>query len=183
MPNKSTTSEASNLKSATPHSNDAKTAAAETNAERRKALAVWAKASEKRERFNAMLDLATMDLPILPAEMDRDPWVFNCTNGTIDLKTGRLRPHRKEDFITKLCPVAFDPECIACVQEGAEKAGFSRRDIVSGPGHDAAYIARIAPTTMIFVPCKDGISHNELESTTLEECAAGAQVLLNAVLA
>ena len=80
-------------------------------------------------------------------------------------------------------PVAFDPECIACVQEGAEKAGFSRRDIVSGPGHDAAYIARVAPTTMIFVPCKDGISHNELESTTLEECAAGAQVLLNAVLA
>jgi beta-ureidopropionase / N-carbamoyl-L-amino-acid hydrolase len=80
-------------------------------------------------------------------------------------------------------PVAFDPECIACVQEGAEKAGFSRREIISGPGHDAAYIARIAPTTMIFVPCKDGISHNEAESTTLEECAAGAQVLLNAVLA
>ena len=80
-------------------------------------------------------------------------------------------------------PVAFDPECIACVHEGAEKAGFSRREIISGPGHDAAYIARIAPTTMIFVPCKDGISHNEAESTTLEECAAGAQVLLNAVLA
>jgi beta-ureidopropionase / N-carbamoyl-L-amino-acid hydrolase len=80
-------------------------------------------------------------------------------------------------------PVSFDPDCIACVQEGAEKAGFSRREIVSGPGHDAAYIARVAPTTMIFVPCKDGISHNEAESTTLEECAAGAQVLLNAVLA
>jgi N-carbamoyl-L-amino-acid hydrolase len=80
-------------------------------------------------------------------------------------------------------PVAFDPGCIACVHEGAEKAGFSRREIISGPGHDAAYIARIAPTTMIFVPCKDGISHNEAESTTLEECAAGAQVLLNAVLA
>jgi beta-ureidopropionase / N-carbamoyl-L-amino-acid hydrolase len=80
-------------------------------------------------------------------------------------------------------PVAFDPACIACVREGAEKAGFAARDIVSGPGHDAAYIARVAPTTMIFVPCKDGISHNEAESTTLEECAAGAQVLLNAVLA
>jgi beta-ureidopropionase / N-carbamoyl-L-amino-acid hydrolase len=80
-------------------------------------------------------------------------------------------------------PVSFDPECIACVQEGAEKAGFSRREMVSGPGHDAAYLARVVPTTMIFVPCKDGISHNEAESTTLEECAAGAQVLLNAVLA
>jgi beta-ureidopropionase / N-carbamoyl-L-amino-acid hydrolase len=80
-------------------------------------------------------------------------------------------------------PVAFDPACIACVREGAEKAGYPARDIISGPGHDAAYVARVAPTTMIFVPCKDGISHNEAESTTLEECAAGAQVLLNAVLA
>jgi N-carbamoyl-L-amino-acid hydrolase len=80
-------------------------------------------------------------------------------------------------------PVAFDPECIACVREGADKAGLPARDIVSGPGHDAAYLARVVPTTMIFVPCKDGISHNEAEATTFEECAAGAQVLLNAVLA
>lgn len=79
--------------------------------------------------------------------------------------------------------VKFDPECIAAVRAGAEKAGFASRDIVSGAGHDAAYIARIAPTTMIFVPCKDGLSHNEAESSTLEECAAGAQVLLSAVLA
>jgi len=80
-------------------------------------------------------------------------------------------------------PVAFDPDCIACVREGAEKAGLPAREIISGPGHDAAYIARVAPTTMIFVPCEKGISHNEAESTTREECAAGAQVLLNAVLA
>jgi N-carbamoyl-L-amino-acid hydrolase len=80
-------------------------------------------------------------------------------------------------------PVAFDPACIACVREGAEKAGLPARDIISGPGHDAAYVARIAPTTMIFVPCKDGISHNVAESTTFDECAAGAQVLLNSVLA
>ena len=62
------------------------------------------------------------------------------------------------------------------------KAGFPTRDIISGAGHDAAYMARVAPTTMIFVPCAGGISHNEAESTTLDECAAGAQVLLNAVL-
>ena len=80
-------------------------------------------------------------------------------------------------------PVAFDPDCIACVREGAEKAGLPAREIVSGPGHDAAYISRVAPTTMIFVPCANGISHNEAESTTFDECAAGAQVLLNAVLA
>lgn len=78
--------------------------------------------------------------------------------------------------------VRFDPELVAAVRRGAEKAGFAMRDIVSGAGHDAAYIARVAPTTMIFVPCAGGLSHNEAESTTFEECAAGAQVLLNAVL-
>jgi N-carbamoyl-L-amino-acid hydrolase len=78
--------------------------------------------------------------------------------------------------------VKFDPQLIDCVRKGTERAGYSNRDMVSGAGHDAAYIARVAPTTMIFVPCLGGISHNELESTTLEECAAGAQVLLNAVL-
>ena len=56
------------------------------------------------------------------------------------------------------------------------------REMASGAGHDAAYIARVAPTTMIFVPCLGGISHNEAESTTFEECGAGSQVLLNAVL-
>jgi N-carbamoyl-L-amino-acid hydrolase len=79
--------------------------------------------------------------------------------------------------------VKFDPELIACVRQGAELAGYATRDMVSGAGHDAAYLARVVPTTMIFVPCLGGISHNEAESTTLEECAAGAQVLLNAVLA
>ena len=78
--------------------------------------------------------------------------------------------------------VRFDPDLIACVRYGAEQAGFSTRDMVSGAGHDAAYLARVVPTTMIFVPCAGGISHNEAESTTFEECAAGAQVLLNAVL-
>ena len=78
--------------------------------------------------------------------------------------------------------VKFDPELIACVRHGAEQAGYATRDMVSGAGHDAAYLARVVPTTMIFVPCLGGISHNEAESTTLEECAAGAQVLLNAVI-
>jgi N-carbamoyl-L-amino-acid hydrolase len=79
--------------------------------------------------------------------------------------------------------VHFDGEMIACVRKGAEKAGYATRDMVSGAGHDAAYIARVAPTTMIFVPCAGGVSHNEAESTSFEECGAGAQVLLEAVLA
>jgi beta-ureidopropionase / N-carbamoyl-L-amino-acid hydrolase len=78
--------------------------------------------------------------------------------------------------------VKFAPELVDCVRAGASKSGFSTRDMVSGAGHDAAYTNRVMPTTMIFVPCAGGISHNEAESTSLEECAAGAQVLLNAVL-
>jgi len=78
--------------------------------------------------------------------------------------------------------VKFDPRLIECVKAGAEKSGFTTREMASGAGHDAAYIARVAPTTMIFVPCLGGLSHNEAESTSFEECSAGAQVLLNAVL-
>jgi beta-ureidopropionase / N-carbamoyl-L-amino-acid hydrolase len=79
--------------------------------------------------------------------------------------------------------VKFASELIQCVREGTEQAGFASRDMASGAGHDAAYINRVAPTTMIFVPCLGGISHNEAESTTLDECGAGTQVLMNAVLA
>jgi N-carbamoyl-L-amino-acid hydrolase len=78
--------------------------------------------------------------------------------------------------------VKFDPDCIAAVRKGTEKAGLPSRDMVSGAGHDAAYVARVAPTTMIFVPCAGGLSHNEAESTSFDECAAGTQVLLNAIL-
>ena len=78
--------------------------------------------------------------------------------------------------------VRFAPALIDCVRYAAAKSGHAARDMVSGAGHDAAYIAQVAPTTMIFVPCAGGISHNEAESTRFEECAAGAQVLLDAVL-
>jgi N-carbamoyl-L-amino-acid hydrolase len=78
--------------------------------------------------------------------------------------------------------VRFQPDCVAAVRRAAELSGFSARDIVSGAGHDAAYVSRVAPTAMIFVPCRSGISHNEAEFTSKEQCAAGAQVLLQAVL-
>jgi len=79
-------------------------------------------------------------------------------------------------------PQAFDAGCIAAAREGARVSGLSTRDMISGAGHDAAYVARVAPAAMIFVPCKDGISHNEAEYSSKEQCAAGAQVLLQAVL-
>ncbi len=88
----------------------------------------------------------------------------------------------EEKCIWKSPAVKFNPELIDCVRRGGAQAGYGMREMASGAGHDAAYIARVAPTTMIFVPCLGGISHNEAESTTLEECGAGSQVLLNAVL-
>jgi len=79
-------------------------------------------------------------------------------------------------------PVRFDAGCVAAVRAAAAKSGYSGRDIISRAGHDAAFIARVAPAAMIFVPCKDGISHNETEYSSIEQCAAGAQVLLQTVL-
>lgn len=79
-------------------------------------------------------------------------------------------------------PVPFDADCVAAVRRAAEALGYSHRDIVSGAGHDACYIARVAPTSMVFIPCEGGISHNEVESTTPELVEAGANVLLQAML-
>ena len=78
--------------------------------------------------------------------------------------------------------VRFDPDCIAAVRRAAEAAGYGHRDIVSGAGHDSAYIARVAPTTMVFVPCEKGLSHNEAEHAEKSDVIAGANVLLRAVL-
>jgi len=77
----------------------------------------------------------------------------------------------------------FDPDCIGLVREASARLGFTSREIVSGAGHDAVYVARHIPTAMIFTPCKDGLSHNELESILPEEARDGCQVLFEAVLA
>jgi N-carbamoyl-L-amino-acid hydrolase len=77
----------------------------------------------------------------------------------------------------------FDPDCVGLVRAGAAKLGYSTRDVVSGAAHDAVYVARHVPTAMIFTPCKDGLSHNELESIEPGEAAAGCQVLFEAVVA
>jgi beta-ureidopropionase / N-carbamoyl-L-amino-acid hydrolase len=77
----------------------------------------------------------------------------------------------------------FDPSCVDLVRQGAARLGYSAREIVSGAGHDAVYVARHVPTAMIFTPCKDGLSHNEAESIEPEEAEAGCQVLFEAVVA
>lgn len=79
-------------------------------------------------------------------------------------------------------PVAFDPGLVQTVRAAAERLGYSHMNIVSGAGHDACWINRVAPTVMIMCPCMDGLSHNEAEEITPEWASAGADVLLHAVL-
>ncbi|HUN47914.1 MAG TPA: Zn-dependent hydrolase [Stellaceae bacterium] len=79
-------------------------------------------------------------------------------------------------------PTPFDKACVASVRSATEALGYPHMDIISGAGHDAVYMARVAPTAMIFVPCVGGISHNEIEDAKPEDLAMGCAVLLNAVL-
>ena len=79
-------------------------------------------------------------------------------------------------------PVTFDPGLVEKVRNAAERLGYSHMNIVSGAGHDACWINRVAPTVMIMCPCVDGLSHNEAEEITPEWASAGADVLLHAVL-
>ena len=79
-------------------------------------------------------------------------------------------------------PLRFHPGCIDAVRGAAAAGGLSWREMVSGAGHDACHLAARVPTAMIFIPCEGGISHSERENATREDCAAGANVLLHAVL-
>jgi beta-ureidopropionase / N-carbamoyl-L-amino-acid hydrolase len=79
-------------------------------------------------------------------------------------------------------PTPFDPSLVAAVRDAAAAQGYPRQDIVSGAGHDAVYMARVAPSAMVFVPCVGGISHNEIEDAKPDDLTAGCNVLLNALL-
>ena len=79
-------------------------------------------------------------------------------------------------------PVHFEESCVSAVRAGAAACDYSMREIVSGAGHDACFVANVAPTGMIFIPCVDGISHNEVEDAKPEWVTAGCDVLLHAVL-
>lgn len=79
-------------------------------------------------------------------------------------------------------PTHFDKTLVNAVETAANRLGYSNRRITSGAGHDACNLNTLIPTAMVFVPCKDGVSHNELEDATQSDCAAGANVLLHTVL-
>src|SRR5438105_4720495 len=80
-------------------------------------------------------------------------------------------------------PTPFDKACVEAVRSAVVSAGHPHMDIISGAGHDAVYMAKVAPTAMVFVPCENGISHNEVENARPEDLAAGCDVLLQAIVA
>lgn len=122
------------------------------------------------------LDVRSPDAAIMDA-LDRD----------IRAALGELAKRRRVeitlDQIWRKPPTIFDSKLVDAVQAAATELGYSYRRITSGAGHDACNVASVIPAAMIFVPCKDGISHNELEDATRADCSAGANVLLHAVLA
>ena len=79
-------------------------------------------------------------------------------------------------------PVTFDEGCVTAVRDAAKRLGYSHRDLVSGAGHDACWINRVAPTAMVMCPCVDGLSHNEAEEISPEWARAGTDVLFHAVV-
>lgn len=70
----------------------------------------FAASSARLSRIQAMLTLASAEMPASPGDLDQNEWLLNCPNGTVDLRTGKMRPHAREDFITKLCPTNFNPD-------------------------------------------------------------------------
>jgi N-carbamoyl-L-amino-acid hydrolase len=98
-----------------------------------------------------------------------------------------IGPRRKAeiafDAIWKKPPTVFNAKLVDAVENATKALGYSHRRITSGAGHDACNLANVVPSAMIFVPCKDGVSHNELEDATQADCTAGANALMHTVLA
>lgn len=88
--------------------------------------------SENGSRIREMMHLAKMDLTILPSRLDADPWLLNCLNGTVDLRTGALRSHKKDDYLTKITQVAYDPRARCPTWEAfLERIMDGRQDLIS----------------------------------------------------
>src|ERR1700733_8040487 len=97
--------------------------------------------------------------------------------------TTRRRVEIAFEAIWRKPPTIFNPKLVDAVENSARMLGYTHRRITSGAGHDACNLANVVPAAMVFVPCKDGVSHNELEDATQADCTAGANVLMHTVLA
>ena len=116
-----------------------------------------------------------------------DAAIMDALDKDLRAAIGEIATRRKVevqfDLIWRKPPTHFDPKLVDAVENAAKMLGLSHRRIPSGAGHDACNLNTVMPAAMVFVPCKDGISHNELEDATQADCAAGANVLMHTVLA
>lgn len=127
------------------------------------------------EKLVVAVDLRHPDSAVLD-QMDEQFRLFvktTCSDKALD---GRV------EELWHMPVTAFAPECVDAVRSATQALGYPHMEMVSGAGHDSLYVAKVAPTSMIFVPCQDGISHNEAESANSEDLEAGCNVLLHAML-
>jgi beta-ureidopropionase / N-carbamoyl-L-amino-acid hydrolase len=101
----------------------------------------------------------------------------------VESEAARANVQARIEPVWHMPPTSFAPRLVDLVESTARRLGYNYERIISGAGHDSLNIARFAPTTMIFVPCAGGLSHNEAELADPKDLAAGANVLLHAVLA
>lgn len=121
------------------------------------------------------IDLRNVDNERLDA-MDKDIRAF------IDKTAAESGLQITVEQVSYFPPCPFEKGCVSAVENAAKDLGYSYMEAVSGAGHDAVYMARLAPAGMVFVPCKDGISHNEIEDAKPEHLEAGCNVLMHAML-
>jgi N-carbamoyl-L-amino-acid hydrolase len=130
---------------------------------------------------------------VIPGEVRMTVDLRNASDATLSSMKDSLLKKTKEietqckvsitvEEVVYFPPSRFAPDLVNSIREASKALGLSHRDIVSGAAHDAVYLARVAPTAMVFVPCEGGISHNEIENARPEHLAAGCDVLLQAVL-
>ena len=130
---------------------------------------------------------------VIPGRVKFSIDLRNATDALVDKMVDEMKAYAAQlsqqtglsiliELVSSYPAQAFHAECIEAVARAANKLGYSNMPAVSGAGHDAVYMARLAPSGMIFIPCKDGISHNEIEYASPEHITAGCNVLLHAML-
>ncbi|MCT7653717.1 M20/M25/M40 family metallo-hydrolase [Oceanimonas sp. NS1] len=126
-------------------------------------------------RVNFSVDLRHLEPAVLTAMEQRLRELCDTQGNNAGIEVELLE-------VQRIPPTPFAPKLVERVRACTEALAIPHRDMVTGAGHDAVYISRVAPTAMIFVPCVDGISHNECEDAKPEDLEAGANVLLHAML-
>ena len=130
---------------------------------------------------------------VIPGRVKFSIDLRNATDALVDEMADEIKAYAAElseemglpihiELVSSYPAQGFNPGCVDAVARAAHKLGYSSMPVVSGAGHDAVYMAQLAPAGMIFIPCKDGISHNEIEDAKPEHITAGCNVLLHAML-